>query len=140
METNLREPDMTASPLQNASILLLASDPLTRAVLHETLEQAGCLVVAVDSLGPAVERLQQMRPDLLIVRPYINSMPGRMAAQHLRTWRHGLPVLIVGGFLDDERIKVPSELEEFHLFPKPWSRQELLDKVREVLQLNREQK
>lgn len=128
---------MPDSSLQNASILLLASDPVMRPVLHETLQQAGCLVVSVDGLGPAVERLKQMRPDLLIVRPYINSMPGRTAARHLRTWCPGLPVLIVGGFMDDERIKVPNEIDEFHLFPKLWSRDELLNKVREVLRLVR---
>ena len=125
---------MPDSSLQNASILLLASDPMMGPVLQEALEHAGCLVISVDGLGPAVERIRLMRPDLLIVRPYINSMPGRMAAQHLRTWCPGLPVLIVGGFIDDERINVPSELEEFHLFPKPWSREEFLNKVRDVLE------
>ena len=34
----------------------------------------------VGDLGAAVDRLKRMRPDLLIVRPYINSMPGHMAA------------------------------------------------------------
>src|ERR1019366_3170351 len=40
--------------LTNSSILLLDSDPLTRTILHETLEHAGYLVVAVDDLGAAV--------------------------------------------------------------------------------------
>lgn len=129
---------MPESTLQNASILLLSSDSMMRAVLQDILEQAGCVVVAVDGLGPAVDRLRQVRPDLLIVRPYIEGMSGRLAAQHLRTWRHGLPVLILGGFLDDERVTVPNGLEDFHLFPKPYSREEVLDKVREVLELARQ--
>jgi DNA-binding response OmpR family regulator len=122
----------------NASILLLDSDPLTRAIIHETLERAGFLVVAVGGLGEAVDRLRRMRPDLLIVRPYINSMPGYIAARHLRTRSQGLPVLIVDGFPDDERLHVQSELEDFHTFPKPFAPEELLGKVRDVLHNVRE--
>lgn len=122
------------SPFANASILLLDSDPLTRSILHETLERAGYVVVSVGGVGGAVDRLKRMRPDLLIVRPYINSMSGYMAARYLRTWCQGLPVLIVDGFLDDERIDAENELEDFHAFPKPFLRDELLGKVRDILQ------
>src|ERR1700683_2932839 len=101
-------------PFANASILLLDSDPLTRTILHETLARPGCRVVAAGGLGEAVDRLKRMRPELLIVRPYINSMPGYVAARHLRTWRQGLPVLIVDGFPDDERLHAQSELEDFY--------------------------
>jgi DNA-binding response OmpR family regulator len=121
------------SPFANASILLLDSDPLTRTIFHETLERAGYVVVSVGGVGAAVDRLKQMRPDLLIVRAYINSMSGNMAARYLRTWRQGLPVLIVDGFPDDERIDAENELEDFHTFPKPFVRDELLGKVREAL-------
>jgi DNA-binding response OmpR family regulator len=129
---------MTDTSPANESILLLVSDPLMRTVLREALEHAGYLVVAVDGVGAAVDRLKRMRPDLLIVRPYINSMPGSMAAQYLRTWCPGLPVLIVDGFLDDERIHVQNATEDFHTFPKPFARDDLLGKVREVLRNARE--
>ncbi len=104
-----------------------------RAGLRDALESAGFLVVTAGDLGEAVDRLIEMRPDLLITRPFINSMPGRTAADYLRSKRHGLPVLIVAGFLDDDRIKVQTEIEEFHTFPKAFSRDELVAKVREVL-------
>lgn len=130
---------MSEPSLSNASILLLVSDPTMRTVLHEVLDHAGCLVVAVDSLGPAVERLKQMRPDLLITRPYINSMPGVMAAHYLRTWCPGLPVLIVDGFIDDERVNVPIAVDDLHIFPPPFARKDLLDRIREVLHTARRQ-
>jgi CheY-like chemotaxis protein len=109
-----------------------------RTVLHEILDQAGCLVVAVDSLGPAVDRVKHMRPDLLIVRPYINSMPGSMAAHYLRTFCPGLPVLIVDGFVDDERVHVPLVVDEMNIFPKPFSAREFLDTLEEILAAARE--
>jgi DNA-binding response OmpR family regulator len=74
---------------------------------------------------------------LLITRPYINSMPGEMAANYLRSKRPGLPVLIVGGFMDDDRVRVQNAIAEFHTFPKPFSREELLAELRDVLELVR---
>lgn len=119
------------------NILLLDSEPVTRASLRDALESAGYQVTIAGDLGDAVDRVTEMRPHLLIVRPYINSMPGRMAAEYLRTRRHGLPVLIVGGFIDDGRIQVKHEIEDFYSFPKPFTREDLLAKVKEVLETTR---
>ena len=117
----------------DATILLLDSDPLMRAALRDALESAGYLVVAASDLGTAVDRLHEIRPDLLIMRPYINSMPGHMAADYLRTKRHGLTVLIIGGFMDDDRVRDQNAISMYHIFPKPFDRSELLVSVKEVL-------
>jgi DNA-binding response OmpR family regulator len=124
---------MTNTPGANASILLLDSDPLTRTILGEALERVGHVVMATSDLGEAVDRLKRMRPDLLIVRPYINGMPGQMAAQYLRARRPGLPVLIVDGFMDDDRIRVQNAAHQFHIFPQPFAPDELVREVRDVL-------
>jgi DNA-binding response OmpR family regulator len=122
----------------SATILMLVSDPLMRTILHETLEHAGYFVMAAGNVGAAVDRLKKMRPDLLIVRPYIDSMSGHMAAQYLRTRCPGLPVLMVDGLIDDDRIGVHSQIEDFHIFPKPFGRDELLQNVKDVLRVVRE--
>jgi DNA-binding response OmpR family regulator len=124
---------MAATFPANANILLLISDPLMCTILQETLERAGYLVVSASDVGSAVDRVKQMRPDLLIIRPYVASMPGHMAAHHLRTWCPGLPVLILTGFMEDQRIRDQHELREFYVFPKPFGRDELLATVKEVL-------
>ena len=62
--------------------------------------------------------MDEMRPDLLITRPYINSMPGRIAANYLRNKHPGLPVLIVAGFVDNDRLNVQNAIEEFYTFPR----------------------
>ena len=118
-------------------ILLLDSDSVTRAVLRDTLESAGYLVAAATDLGTAVDRLEEIEADLLVVRPYINSMPGRLAADYLRSNRPGLPVLIVAGFMDEDRIHDLYEVAKFHTFPQPFRRDQLLAKVREVLHIAR---
>lgn len=121
----------TFSP-SDATILLLDSDAVMRAALNDAFETAGYLVITAGDLGEAVDRIDEMRPDLLVLRPYINSMPGRVAAKYLRTKRPGLPVLIVAGFVDDDRLNVQNAIEEFYTFPKPFSRDELLANVRDV--------
>lgn len=122
-----------------AIILLVDSDSVMQVALRDALQDAGYLVVAAGDLGAAIDRLEEAQPDLLITRPYINSMPGRIAADYLRSKRPGLPVLIVGGFMDDDRANVQNALEEFEVFPQPFSRNELLAKVRDVLNKIRRQ-
>src|ERR1700722_9162194 len=121
----------------NTTILLLVSDPIMRDVLRDALDSAGYLVVVAGELGAAVDRLRESRPDLLITRPYINSMTGQVAADHLRKNCHGLPVLIVAGFMDDDRTNIQNTVEEFHTFPKPFHRDELLAMVRDVFAIIR---
>jgi DNA-binding NtrC family response regulator len=128
---------MTKFSPSDVNILLLDSDSVMRAALHDAFESAGYLVVTAGDLGEAVDRVDEMRPDLLITRPYINSMPGRIAADYLRNKHPGLPVLVVAGFVDDDRLNVQNAIEEFYTFPKPFSRDELLTNVRDVLQIIR---
>lgn len=104
-----------------------------RAVLRDALNSAGYLVVVASDLGEAVDRLHEIRPHLLITRPYISSMPGQTAADYLRSKRPGLPVLIVAGYMEDDRVRDATAIDEFHIFPDPFTRHDFLEKVREVL-------
>jgi len=115
-------------------ILLLDSEPLVRAVLKEILENAGHVVLATGSLGVAVEELARCQVDLLITHPYVNNIPGHEAAKYLRTrCRQKLPVLIVAGFLKDERLQYRAAQEGFELFPLPYTAAQLLEEVARVL-------
>jgi DNA-binding NtrC family response regulator len=129
---------MADTSTANANILLLISDPLMRTILQETLERAGYVVRSVADVGAAVDRVKELRPDLLIIRPYVASMPGHMAAHYLRERCPGLPVLIVTGYMDDERVRDQHELKEFHMFPKPFARNDLLASVKDVLRISYE--
>lgn len=117
----------------NGSILLLISDPVVRAVIKETLENAGYYVVAAGNLGTAIDRLKESTPDLLIIRPYVESIPGYDAATFLRAKCQGLRVLMVGGLIEDDRLQYRMTLEGFEVFPKPFTVAALLERVREVL-------
>ena len=117
----------------NQTILLLASDQVTREVIREALESAGYSVLPAGDIGRAVDALKTSTPDLLLVRDYIESMSGHDAAVYLRTICNGMPVLIVGGTIHDDRLENREILHGFEVFPKPFAAAELLTKVKEVL-------
>src|SRR5579872_6255093 len=107
--------------MKKALILLLCSDPVMRSVMKEVLEAAGHVVEAVGDLGVAVERMKAASMDLLITQPYIESITGHDAALYLRSKQHGLRVLMVGGILDDDRLRYRDVLQSIEVFPKPYT-------------------
>jgi DNA-binding response OmpR family regulator len=120
-------------PMLNKTILLLGSDPISRSVVQELLENSGYSVFPAGDLGEAVDSLKKAPPDLLIVRAYIEDIPGYDAATFLRTKLPGLRVLMVSGLIDDDRVLYRMALEGFEVFPKPFTSAALLEKVKEVL-------
>jgi DNA-binding response OmpR family regulator len=120
---------------EHTLILLLISDADMRGVIQDTLAMQGYLVQATGDIGVAVDILRESPPDLLIIRPYINSMPGHEAAKYLRTKRPGLAILMVGGLIDDVRLKYRDSLQNIQIFPKPFTAEQLLQAVDEVLSM-----
>ena len=115
-------------------ILLLSSEPVVRSVMKEALERAGYVVLATGSLGVAVDMLASAKIELLITHPYIDNIPGHEAARYLRAKNpHKMGVLIVAGLVNDDRLQYRAELEEFEIFPPPFTAAQLIEKVEEVL-------
>ncbi len=124
----------------NDAILLVGSEPVVRSIMKELLERAGYVVLATGDLGSAVDVLAQCSVDLLITHPYVDSVPGHEAARYLRSRNPRMGVLVVAGLLDDDRLQYRAALEEFEIFPPPFSADQLLAKVKEVLEVSRERK
>lgn len=120
-------------PAAKTTILLLVSDQLVRTVMQEALEHDGYCVLPTGDLGTAVDRLTEIPPDLLITRTYVATMPGHQAAKYLRSKCPRMRVLLVGGLIDDDRLRYRASLEGFEVFPKPYSPAEFLEKVKDVL-------
>ena len=117
----------------NTTILLLVSDPIVRSVLEETLEREGYTVLPTSDLGQAVDRLKHCTPDLLMTRTYVQGLSGHDAAVYLRAKCPKMRVLIVGGLLDDERLRNREALQGFQVFPTPYTPAALLETVKDVL-------
>ncbi len=117
----------------NTTILVLSSEAIVRSVIQDILETKGYAVLATGDLGRAVDWLKNYQPDLLIIRLYVEGMSGFEAATFLRTKSPGLRVLMLGGLIEDDRLKTRVALEDFNIFPKPITATDLLNKVRDVL-------
>jgi DNA-binding NtrC family response regulator len=117
----------------DTAILFLASDAPFRKVMSEILDSEGYVVMPVSDIAGAVDQLKVGLPDLLIIRHYTEGMSGHDAAMYLRTLCPGIPVLLMGGLLDDDRLENREVLQGFEIFPKPFEADELLEKVKEVL-------
>jgi DNA-binding NarL/FixJ family response regulator len=129
MPTN---PTPAKSPMET-TILLLVSEPLVRLVIQEFLDRAGYLVMATGNLGTAVDRLGESAPDLLLISPYVETIPGHQAAKYLQARCPSMRILMVAGWLADDRLQYRAELEGVVIFPEPFTGAQLLEKVRSVL-------
>ena len=124
--------------LETNAILLLGSEPVVRVVMTEALQGAGYVVMATGSLGTAVDMLADCKFGLLIIPPYIDNISGHEAAKYLSAKNPHMGVLVVGGLMDDDRIRYRAKLEGFEIFPPPYPAAQLIQKVEEVLKAVRE--
>jgi DNA-binding response OmpR family regulator len=124
---------MKLSDRSKGTILLLGSDSDVLAVLRAALEGGEYVVLPASNLGSAVDWLKEVSPDLLIVRPYLESISGLEAACYLRTKCNGLRVLMAAGMPDDDCILNQESLLSVEIFPKPFTTAEFLDKVAAAL-------
>lgn len=109
-----------------------------RVALKEVLERAGLVVFATGSLGVAVDTLADSRIELLIIRPYIETITGYDAAKYLREKYPKMGVLVVAGLLDDDRIRHRAKIERLDTFPTPFTGAQLVQKVKQVLKAAQE--
>jgi DNA-binding NtrC family response regulator len=126
------KPQPKKAPME-FTILLLISEPLVRLTMQEVLERAGYLVMATGDLGTAVDRLKECKPDLLIISPYVDTISGHEAGKYLQSRCPSMRILMVAGFLADDRLRYRAELERVEIFPQPFTGAQLLEKVRQVL-------
>jgi DNA-binding NtrC family response regulator len=111
----------------NTTILFLASDSVIRKVIAEALESAGYVVVAASDIGDAADWLKGCTPGLLMIRHYTDTISGHDAAMNLCRRFPGIPVLLVGGLLDDARLRNRSSYKDLrfsqsHLNWPNWSK------------------
>jgi DNA-binding response OmpR family regulator len=116
-----------------ATVLLLSSEPVARAVVAEALTVAGHVVLATGDLGSAVEILAETPVDLLIISPYIGNIPGHEAARYLRGKNPSMSALELAGLPADDRIQIRAELEKLEIFPAPFPVAALVEKIAAML-------
>ena len=123
---------MATQSIKHATILILNSEPVVRSVIKDILEREGYVVLATGDLGTAVDIMNDCEPDLLLTNIDFPTS-GHDAAQYLKKRCPKMRVLIVAGLPDDQRIEDRTLGAGFEVFPKPFSMEELNEKIRGIL-------
>lgn len=74
--------------------------------------------------------------DLVVTDVIMPGLGGRAVADELRRLRPGLPVLFVSGYMEESLAEVPAR--EMDQLPKPFTADQLLARVRALLDRSRE--
>jgi two-component system, cell cycle sensor histidine kinase and response regulator CckA len=120
-------------PRGTETILLAEDEEPVRIMTQEFLESRGYLVLhAADGLE-ALGICEQYsdRIDLLITDIVMPRMGGRELAERVKRQHANVPVLYMSGYTDDLIVRHD---EEHHFMAKPFTLQQLAEKVREVLE------
>jgi PAS domain S-box-containing protein len=123
-------------PTGTETILLVEDDALVRASAVGQLGALGYRVVVAEDARRAIELVEHGgAPDLLftdMVMP--GGMNGRELAEHLHRRYPGLKVLYTSGYAHGAMVEEPAGAAQVrHVLGKPYRRQDLATKVREVL-------
>jgi two-component system, cell cycle sensor histidine kinase and response regulator CckA len=117
------------------TILLVEDDDAVRTLAHSSLEKHGYRVlVAAD--GEEALRLAQRKEepiDLLATDVIMPHLGGHELAQRLAAHRPGMKVLYLSGYMDDAVVRQGLVQNRVPFLQKPYAPQELVSKVREVL-------
>jgi PAS domain S-box-containing protein len=114
------------------TVLLVEDEPALRASVRRILEQTGYKVVVasngVDALKAAEERHNTL--DLLLTDIVLPRMRGTELAKRLLESHPRMRVLYMSGYSEET-----VSLDSLHFIPKPFKRENLIRKIREVLDL-----
>jgi CheY-like chemotaxis protein len=116
----------------NAStILVVEDDAIVRMLIVDVLEELEFNVLEADGSEQALEILKDsdQHIDLMMTDVGLPVMDGRDLANEARTLRPSLPILFASGYA--ENIEVPKDM---HLIGKPFSIDQLRDKVKGILE------
>ena len=116
-------------------ILVVEDDPRVREITVIRLEELGYTTLEADRGSAALEILKDNPSIDLLFTDLV--MPGGMSgldlADEARSLRPGLRVLFTTGYAHGAAICGPADSEASHLLRKPYSKQELAEKLRQVL-------
>src|SRR5215218_5830954 len=122
--------DSAGNQAERETILLVEDEPAVRQLFCQALTRAGYKVHEARNGPEALKLFDEYGDsvDLLLTDVRMPFMPGDELARQLRGRRQTLKLLCISGYMGADALEIPGDF-----LPKPFSRDELLAKVREVL-------
>ncbi|MBL0796318.1 MULTISPECIES: response regulator [Pseudomonas] len=114
-----------------STILVVEDDAIVRMLIVDVLEELEFKVLEADGSEQALDILKDVNQhiDLMMTDVGLPIMDGRQLATEARNIRPALPILFASGYA--EAIEVPADM---HVIGKPFSIDQLRDKVKAVLE------
>jgi two-component system cell cycle sensor histidine kinase/response regulator CckA len=114
-------------------ILLVEDEDMVRAVAERALTRQGYDVTTAADGEEGLEKVTEGGEfDLVVSDVVMPSMDGPAMARELRKIAPDLPVLFMSGYAE-EQLRNEIDIEDMHFIPKPFSVQQIANKVAEVL-------
>lgn len=115
------------------NILLVEDEDMVRAVAERALARAGYTVKAcADGEFGLAEITKGNSFDLIVSDVVMPGMDGPAMAREIRKLQPEIPVLFMSGYAE-EQLRNDIDIPNMHFMPKPFSVQEITDKVAEVM-------
>lgn len=117
------------------SILVVDDEPMARTLLRLMLVRAGFEVVEAEDGFDALEKLQQNRPDVMILDVMMPGIDGFAVCETVREDRAmtDLPIIMLSAKTDMESVKKGLGVGADKYLTKPISPEELTRQVRDIL-------
>ena len=117
------------------TIFLVEDTPPLLEVMREMLASFGYTVSAFDSPMEALKAARQAPnpPALLITDLIMPVMNGRALSDRMRALHSGTKVMYISGYTDDTVLRLGIEDSGWNFLQKPFNRNELMQKVRAIL-------
>ena len=130
-------PDTSPQPSRGGAetILVVEDEPMVRQLVVRALGSAGYAVREAESPFQALDLALRHQPlcDMILTDVVMPDMNGRALVERLKPYLSGCPVLYMSGYTDSLLDQGGIINPEVQLLVKPFSRRQLLEKVRAVL-------
>ncbi|MBW0145003.1 hybrid sensor histidine kinase/response regulator [Sphingomicrobium clamense] len=129
----IKAPDEDSELWGSGTILLVEDEPMVRTVAQRALTRHGYEVLTATNGEEALEIIDKGEEIVLLVSDVVMPlMDGPTMGRKARETRPGMPILFMSGYAE-EQLRKSIDIDQVDFLPKPFSVQELAEKVRSVL-------
>jgi two-component system phosphate regulon response regulator OmpR len=114
-------------------LYIVEDDASLREMLQGYFEQQGLMVTAMASAEEMLQRVQRLRPDLILLDIALPGMSGLEACQRLRLGGDRIPIILLTARGDEVDRVIGLEMGADDYVGKPFSIRELLARARSLL-------
>ncbi|GAA4643507.1 hypothetical protein GCM10023115_14670 [Pontixanthobacter gangjinensis] len=127
------EPASASDWSGGGKVLLVEDEDMVRAVAERALSRAGYTVTTASDGEEGLAAIANAGPfDLVLSDVVMPGMDGPTMVKALRNLHPAMPIIFMSGYAE-EQLRSEIDIDDMHFIPKPFSVQQIGDKVGQVL-------